>query len=180
MSTSEIYSSPDQQARFAAGKAAGNKRMLDIDSLYDPSSIKGKTCLVTGGNRGVGLAITTELLAQGANVIVTTRAPFVMEGVTVVDGIEMTANDCGAKVAAALSAMGKTVDVLINNAGYFYEPVEKIDSLNFEEELKMIDICAVGPLRISSGLVLPSSRLREAAWRGGTCRTLPDTTMATT
>jgi short-subunit dehydrogenase len=38
----------------------------------------------------------------------------------------MTANDCGAKVAAALSAMGKTVDVLINNAGYFYEPVEKV------------------------------------------------------
>jgi len=42
--------------------------------------------------------------------------------------------------------------VVINNAGYFYEPVEKIDSLNFPEELKMIDICALGPLRITSGL----------------------------
>ncbi len=35
---------------------------------------------------------------------------------------------------------------------YFYEPVEKIDSLNFKEEMKMIDICALGPLRISAGL----------------------------
>ena len=35
------------------------------------------------------------------------------------------------------------------------EPVEKIldKSLNFEEEMKMIDICAVGPLRITAGLV---------------------------
>jgi hypothetical protein len=42
---------------------------------------------------------------------------------------------------------------LINNAGYFYEPVEKLDSLNFDEELKMIDICALGPMRISAALV---------------------------
>lgn len=41
---------------------------------------------------------------------------------------------------------------LINNAGYFYEPVEKIDSLNFKEELKMIDICALGPLRVTAAL----------------------------
>lgn len=56
---------------------------------------------------------------------------------------------------------GKTIDILINNAGYFYGPVEKIDSLNFEEELKMIDICAVGVLRVTSALynagLLPKS-----------------------
>ena len=46
------------------------------------------------------------------------------------------------------------IDILINNAGYFYEPVEKIQdaSLNFGEEIKMIDICAVGPLRVTSAL----------------------------
>jgi short-subunit dehydrogenase len=42
---------------------------------------------------------------------------------------------------------------LINNAGYFMEPVEKIDSLDFAEELKMINICALGPMRVSSSLV---------------------------
>jgi NAD(P)-dependent dehydrogenase (short-subunit alcohol dehydrogenase family) len=46
-------------------------------------------------------------------------------------GIEMTDNKCGDKLAAALK--GQEIDILINNAGYFYEPVEKIDSLNFEE-----------------------------------------------
>lgn len=44
------------------------------------------------------------------------------------------------------------VDILINNAGYFYEPLETISTLNFEEEMKMIEICAVGPLRVSAAL----------------------------
>jgi hypothetical protein len=43
----------------------------------------------------------------------------------------MQDNRCGEKLALALK--GKQIDILINNAGYFYEPVEKIDSLNFEE-----------------------------------------------
>ena len=43
----------------------------------------------------------------------------------------MQDNKCGDKLALALK--GKQIDILINNAGYFYEPVEKIDSLNFEE-----------------------------------------------
>ena len=45
--------------------------------------------------------------------------------------------------------------MLINNAGYFYEPKEAIldDSLNFEEQLKQIDICALGPLRVNAAAV---------------------------
>lgn len=46
----------------------------------------------------------------------------------------MQNNQCGDKLAAALK--GKQIDILINNAGYFYEPVEKIDSLNFEEVMR--------------------------------------------
>ena len=67
---------------------------------------------------------------------------------------------------------GKKIDILINNAGYFYEPVEKIDSLNFKEELKMIDICAVGPLRITSalynaGLLSPNAKIAMITSQGG-------------
>ena len=69
----------------------------------------------------------------------------------VVSGIDVTDNECGKKLVDALG--DKKIDIVINNAGYFYGPVEKIDTLNFEEEVKMIDICAVGPLRISSALV---------------------------
>jgi hypothetical protein len=63
--SSDKYSLADQPARFAKGKSENSKRMLDIDSLYDPSFLKDKTVLVTGGNRGLGLAITQELVKQG-------------------------------------------------------------------------------------------------------------------
>ena len=39
--------------------------MLDIDSFYKPEYLKGKCVLVTGGNRGLGLAITEELVNRG-------------------------------------------------------------------------------------------------------------------
>lgn len=82
----------------------------------------------------------------------TTRQPSSIPGVTkVIDGINVQDNFCGSILANQLA--GQKIDILINNAGYFYEPVETLSSLNFEEELKMIDICAVGPLRITAALV---------------------------
>merc|ERR1712176_1526511 len=58
-------------------------------------------------------------------------------------------------VAETIKSDGGAIDVVINNAGYFYGPCEKIsdNSLNFEEQLKMIDICALGPLRVNSAVV---------------------------
>lgn len=54
--------------------------------------------------------------------------------------------------------------MVINNAGYFYEPVEKIleDNLNFEEQLKQINICALGPLRINSAMVNAKALAKDA------------------
>lgn len=51
------------------------------------------------------------------------------------------------------SECGSTCIVPYLAAGYFYEPVETLETMNFEEELKMLDICAVGPLRVSAALV---------------------------
>ena len=59
-------------------------------------------------------------------------------------------------MAILVRELGKTgaVDILINNAGYFYGPVERVtgNQLNFEEELRMIDICALGSLRVANAL----------------------------
>mmetsp|Transcript_3230 Transcript_3230/g.3519 ORF Transcript_3230/g.3519 Transcript_3230/m.3519 type:complete len:314 (+) Transcript_3230:44-985(+) len=151
MTGNQDYSIPDQPKRFAQAVAEKNERVLNIEKFYDPSFVKGKTVLVTGGNRGIGLAIATELKTQGANVIVTTRSPANLPGIEVIDGIDVAENESGEKLAVKLGK--RKIDILINNAGYFYGPVETIDTLNFEEEKKMIDICAIGPLRITSALV---------------------------
>lgn len=42
---------------------------------------------------------------------------------------------------------------LINNAGYFPKGEDSIEKLDFKKELMAIDICALGPLRISAALI---------------------------
>ena len=143
------FTMADQPARFAKGKADNNSRMLTTD--YYDGTFKGQRVLVTGGNRGIGLALVEELVDCGADVVVMGRGSSdeldALEGVQVITGCDVTDTK---SVEAAVAKVTEPVDILINNAGYFYEPLETITSMNFDEELKMIDICAVGPLRVSS------------------------------
>eukprot|EP00957_Ditylum_brightwellii_P102923 7844272-Ditylum_brightwellii.AAC.1 len=74
---------------------------------------------------------------------------------------------------------GGQIDVVINNAGYFYEPKETVldNTLNFEEQLKQIDICGLGLLRVNAAavnagvlsdeakLVVITSQAGSAEWR---------------
>lgn len=68
------YSLPDQVKRFAEAQEEKNERYLDIGSVFDGNDLAGKRVLVTGGNRGLGLAITKELVAIGATALVMCRS----------------------------------------------------------------------------------------------------------
>lgn len=154
MADSERYTIADQPARFARAKAENNERYLNIESVYDGSYLKGKRVAITGANRGIGLSLAKELVSQGGKLIAIVRSSSdeldALEPDEIVTGIDVTSDEACATIASQIK--GGPIDILINNAGYFYEPVEKIDSLNFKEELKMIDICALGPLRVSADL----------------------------
>jgi hypothetical protein len=151
---SERYSIPDQPARFARAKEQKNERYLNIDSVYDPSYLKGKRVAITGANRGIGLSLAKELVAQGGKLVAIVRSSSeeldALNPDEIITGIDVTSDEACDTIASKIT--GGPIDILVNNAGYFYEPVEKIDSLNFKEELKMIDICALGPLRVSANL----------------------------
>lgn len=80
------------------------------------TQISGSVALVTGGNRGVGLAIVQELLARGAaKVYAGARNPDEAD----VPGAEVVRLDITdpAQVAAAAAQCGD-VNLLVNNAGY--------------------------------------------------------------
>ena len=163
------YSIPDQVARFSKAKLDQNQRYLDIASVFRGGDLSGKRVLVTGGNRGLGMAITKELVSIGATAIVLCRSssPELEKLVgqwNVYSGVDVTDTEAIRKMAKRIKGDGGDIDVVINNAGYFYEPQELVleDTLNFEEQLKQINICALGPLRVNSALVNAGALAKEA------------------
>jgi gluconate 5-dehydrogenase len=98
--------------------------MHSIQQLFD---LKGKTAVITGGSRGLGLQIAEALGEQGASLVITSRKQDELdEAVAHLKkmGISATAiaADLGkaeaipAFVASALGHLGH-VDILVNNAG---------------------------------------------------------------
>ena len=86
-------------------------------------TLEGKTAVVTGGSRGIGRAIVTELRAKGANVVFSYagNAAAARETADATGALAVqadAADPAGAKALAdaALAAFGR-VDILANNAG---------------------------------------------------------------
>ena len=151
----------DQEARFSKAKEENNERYLDITTVYDGSALKGKTVLVSGGNRGLGLEIVKELVQVGAKPLIFTRSSSdeLEETVgkeNVYKDVDVTDTDAINKAVEAVKKDGHgPIDIVMHIAGYFPDIMEKLteDNLDFDEEIKMIDICAVGPLRLNSALI---------------------------
>jgi len=151
------YSTADQPGRFAAQKAENSVRALNIDAIFDPSKLNNKKVLVTGTNRGIGLAIVKELVKCGAEVVATCRkssSDLNAAGVAqIIEDIDVTSDVSMKKLVNDLDPKSP-LDIIINNAGYFMAERESLLSktLDFEEEKKMIDICSIGMLRVTAAL----------------------------
>jgi len=157
MSTTSVA---DQTERFVKAKETNNTRVLNIDQYFDGSKFKGMNVLITGGNRGLGFNLATLCVQNGANVFVTCRRSNAdiekLVGLSnIFDGVDVTDDVAIRASAKKIAESGTLIDIVINNAGYFYEPEETVsgDSLNFEEQIKQIDICGLGPLRVNNALI---------------------------
>jgi len=146
--------------------------------VYDGSSLKGKRVVVTGGEQGLGLETLKELAMAGAEAICVGRtssaeldaaAAAAAAGpgsIQIITGVDVTKEDTMAKMCADVAT---PIDMVINNAGYFYGPYEEVGvkgkegHLNFSQEMLMIDVCAVGPLRISSALYKAGFLVRDGS-----------------
>jgi NAD(P)-dependent dehydrogenase (short-subunit alcohol dehydrogenase family) len=115
--------------------------------MSDLFSIAGKTALVTGGSRGIGLMIARGYVEAGARVYISSRKADVLDEVAVelskVGECHAIAADLSAeaecrRLAEAIAARESSLDVLVNNAGATWgAPLEQFDEAAWERALAL-------------------------------------------
>ena len=106
-------------------------------------NLEGRTALVTGSSRGLGLAIATGLAEAGATIVLNgvdrdrlqgSVASLQKKGFSV-SGSSFDVTDEAAVVAAfeVFDADGIEIDIVVNNAGIQYrKPIVELDSANWQ------------------------------------------------
>jgi NAD(P)-dependent dehydrogenase (short-subunit alcohol dehydrogenase family) len=115
--------------------------------MSDLFSIAGKSALVTGGSRGIGLMIARGYVEAGARVYISSRKADVLDEVAA----ELSkAGECHAiaadlsteaecrRLAEAIAARESSLDILVNNAGATWGvPLEQFDEAAWERALAL-------------------------------------------
>lgn len=113
-----------------------------------------KTALITGANRGIGLALAQKLTTKGYQIIgVCREKSSELETITseIFDHVELTNNQNINELAHKLA--NTPIDLLINNAGLLEDNV--LGDIQLDSVRRMMEINAYAPLALTQAL-LPS------------------------
>jgi short-subunit dehydrogenase len=123
---------------------------------------QGRTALVTGASRGIGILIAREVAEEGGHVVLTGRSAADLEAVS--SGLAAAGADVSF-VAADLTRPGAAerlvetverqrggVDLLVNNAGG--DPLREFHTMTIDENLRTLQLNLVAPVALSHA-VLP-------------------------
>lgn len=115
--------------------------------------------LITGTNRGIGLELVKQTLAQGHEVIATCRDPDAaadLKALASADGLRIMTLDLGdsaSRAALVKSLAGQAIDVLINNAGVYGPRDAVLGSLDESEWAKVMLIDVIAPVLLTQALL---------------------------
>ena len=114
-----------------------------------------KTVLITGANRGIGLALAQVHAARGERVIAACRQArdeLERTGARIEAGVDV--GDDAAVAALARRLDGVRLDVLWLNAGIMTRnALGSIDSAAFDSARRQFEVNALGPLRVAQALL---------------------------
>lgn len=110
--------------------------------------------VITGANRGIGLALARLYAARGDDVHGTARDPRAATELAAIPGV--TVHDLDVTDDASCAALGRAlaphgVDLLINNAGVGHW--EGLGDFDPEVALQLYDANALGPVRVTRALL---------------------------
>lgn len=119
--------------------------------------LDGRVALVTGAGKGLGKAFCVKLAQEGANIVAVTRAD--MEGLeqtgkevkalgreVLLQKVDVSSEEETVRMAAAAVAKFGRVDILVNNAAYYYGVHRKsFMEIGVEEWDRMMAVNVRGP-----------------------------------
>src|SRR6202158_6179600 len=131
---------------------------MTIDIHYDFS---GQTAIVTGGARGIGRAVATQLVRFGAQVWIWDIDPVELTGAHSLI-VDVTKGDQIAKALAHIASQSSSIDMLVNNAGYLgsYKPFEQFDAGEWQ---RILHVNLIGVFEVTRQ-VLPVMRRAGRGW----------------
>lgn len=152
--------------------------LVGVLPVHAAFKVDSPTVMITGSNRGIGLAFAKHYAAQGWNVIATARSPARADDLKalqkdypqlVIEQLDVT--QVSQIDALAEAYRGKPIDVLINNAAVLGElPAQKVGGLTLEEFQKVMTVNVFGPLKVSEAFaehVAMSSQKKIVALTSG-------------
>lgn len=129
--------------------------------LTSLSAIATPTVLVTGSNRGIGFEFVRQYAERGAKVIATCRTPAKADALQAlakehanvrIARLDVTSADHLQTLKRELA--GEPIDILINNAALAeFGPRGEFGQVDYELVGRMIEINALGPLRVAEALI---------------------------
>ncbi len=132
-------------------------------------SLSGKTALVTGASRGIGLGLARGLLAEGYVVMAAARNPDTATDLLALQQeygsqIEIPRLDVADEAeieALARQLDGRAIDLLINNAGIFLSAEKGFSKVTAEQMTEVFRTNTLGPLLVTQKL-LPNLQAADA------------------
>ncbi len=128
-----------------------------------------ETILVTGANRGLGLALAGQFAAQGWQVLACCRHPAAADALQALAGkhpgkleiFPLEVGDAGQVASLAAQLAGRRIDILFNNAGIYGPKPQGFGPIDEQGWLETFRVNTIAPLQLAVAFVEQVARSRR-------------------